>query len=60
MIHALGDASSPWLIGVISDHSNLEIGLSLMVVAVALSAAILFYGMRFAPEIGKEHLAIGS
>ena len=37
---------------------NLEIGLSSMVVAVALSAAVLFYGMRFAPKIGTEQLAI--
>ena len=59
-IHALGDAFSPTLIGYISDRSNLEIGLSSMVVAVALSAAVLFYGMRFAPKIGKEQLAISS
>ncbi|MGC2110774.1 MAG: MFS transporter [Candidatus Korobacteraceae bacterium] len=57
MIHALGDAFSPTLIGYISDRSNLEMGLSSMVVAVALSAAVLFYGMRFAPEIGREPLA---
>ena len=57
-IHALGDAFSPTLIGYISDRTNLEIGLSSMVVAVALSAAVLFYGMRFAPKIGKEQLAI--
>jgi MFS transporter, Spinster family, sphingosine-1-phosphate transporter len=56
-IHALGDAFSPTLIGYISDRSNLEMGLTSMVVAVALSAGILFYGMRFAPEISKEHLA---
>jgi MFS family permease len=51
MIHLLGDAFSPTLIGYISDRSNLEMGLSSMVVAVALSAAVLFYGMRFAPKI---------
>ena len=56
-IHALGDAFSPTLIGYISDRSNLEMGLTSMVVAVALSAGVLFYGMRFAPEISKEHLA---
>ncbi len=56
-IHALGDAFSPTLIGYISDRSNLEIGLSAMVVAVALSAAVLFYGMRFAPKIGREQVA---
>ena len=41
MIHALGDAFSPTLIGYISDRSNLETGLTSMVVAVALSAVIL-------------------
>ena len=56
-IHALGDASSPWVIGVISDRTNLETGLTAMIVAVALSAGILFYGMRFAPKIGNEQLA---
>ena len=56
-IHALGDAFSPTLIGYISDRSNLEIGLSSMVLAVALSAAVLFYGMRFAPKISHEQLA---
>jgi MFS family permease len=56
-IHALGDAFSPTLIGYIADRSNLETGLSAMIVAVALSAGVLFYGMRFAPVIGKEHLA---
>jgi MFS family permease len=55
-IHALGDAFSPTLIGYVSDRSNLQIGLSLMVVAVALSATVLFYGMRFAPKMSYENL----
>jgi MFS family permease len=59
-IHLLGDAFSPTLIGYISDRSNLETGLTSMIVAVAFSAAILFYGMRFAPKIGKQPLATGS
>lgn len=56
-IHLLGDAFSPTLIGYISDKSNLEMGLTSMVVAVALSAAVLIYGMRFAPKISSEQLA---
>ncbi len=56
-IHLLGDAFSPTLIGYISDKSNLEIGLTSMIVAVALSAAVLFYGMRFAPKISSTQLA---
>jgi MFS transporter, Spinster family, sphingosine-1-phosphate transporter len=58
-IHLLGDAFSPTLIGYISDRSNLEMGLTAMVVAVALSAIVLFYGMRFAPKISSEHLKAG-
>jgi sugar phosphate permease len=57
-IHLLGDAFSPTLIGWISDRSNLQMGLMAMIVAVALSAAILFYGMRFAPKISREQLAV--
>jgi MFS transporter, Spinster family, sphingosine-1-phosphate transporter len=53
-IHLLGDAFSPTLIGYISDRTNLEIGLTSMVVAVALSAAVLFYGMRFAPKLATS------
>ncbi len=56
-IHLLGDAFSPTLIGYISDRTNLEMGLSVMVVAVALSAAVLIYGMRFAPKLSHEQLA---
>lgn len=59
MIHLLGDAFSPTLIGYVSDRSNLQTGLSSMVVAVALSAAVLFYGMRFAPRISTQQLAAG-
>ncbi len=59
-IHLLGDAFSPTLIGYISDRSNLEMGMTAMIVAVALSAAVLFYGMRFAPKLGNEQLAASS
>jgi MFS transporter, Spinster family, sphingosine-1-phosphate transporter len=53
-IHLLGDAFSPTLIGYISDRSTLETGLTAMIVAVALSAAVLFYGMRFAPQLPTQ------
>jgi MFS transporter, Spinster family, sphingosine-1-phosphate transporter len=56
-IHLLGDAFSPTLIGYISDRSSLEIGLTSMIVAVALSAGVLIYGMRFAPKISNQQLA---
>jgi len=50
VIHFLGDALSPWIIGMISDKSSLESGFVSTVIATALSSAILFYGMKFAPR----------
>jgi predicted cation transporter len=50
-IHILGDAFSPTLMGYISDKSNLQWAFVASTVAVALSATILFVGMRFAPEL---------
>ena len=52
VIHFLGDALSPWIIGKVSDRSSLEAGFISTVVATALSSAILFYGMKFAPPVG--------
>jgi MFS transporter, Spinster family, sphingosine-1-phosphate transporter len=51
VIHFLGDAFSPWLIGKVSDQSSLESGFISTVVATALSSAILFYGVKFAPAV---------
>ncbi len=51
LIHALGDASSPRLIGAISDRSGLRAGLGLTLIALLLSAVILFTGARFAPPL---------
>lgn len=53
-IHLLGDAFSPLLIGYISDRKGLKVGMVAMIVAVALSGAILIYGMRFAPHLPPE------
>jgi len=51
VIHILGDAFSPTLMGYISDRTSLETAFLAAVVAIALSAAVLFYGMRFAPRL---------
>ena len=55
-IHLLGDASSPWIIGFISDRTNLQTGFLAAVVAAALSATVLFYGMRFAPPLPESEI----
>jgi MFS transporter, Spinster family, sphingosine-1-phosphate transporter len=62
VIHLLGDAFSPTLIGWISDRSSLETGFVPTLVAVALSAAILLLGVRAAPPIpqGDERGGRGS
>jgi predicted MFS family arabinose efflux permease len=54
MIHALGDAFSPRLIGMLSDATNLRVGLSITMITLVLSGIILFAGARFAlPLAGK-------
>jgi Na+/melibiose symporter-like transporter len=57
VIHLLGDAISPPLIGAISDRSNLRFGLTLTLLGMVASAAVLFYGMRFAPPRAGEKQA---
>ena len=54
LIHALGDASSPGIIGVISDHSNLAIGLGSTLITLLLGAFIFFTGARFAKPLERE------
>ena len=59
-IHLLGDAFSPTLIGAISDKTNLRTGFMAAVAAAGVSAAILFYGMRFAPALPESELKGGT
>ena len=46
LIHALGDTPSPWLIGVVSDRSNLATGLGCTLVTMILATVLLFLGAR--------------
>jgi MFS family permease len=50
-IHVFGDAFSPKLIGIISDHSNLRLGLGLTLITFVLAAVIFFVGSRYAPKL---------
>jgi MFS family permease len=55
-VHLLGDAFSPSLMGYISDRSNLQMAFVAASGAIALSAAVLFVGVRWAPRIPQgEH-----
>ena len=51
LFHLLGDVPSAYLIGYVSDKYSLQSAFLGPVIAVALSSAILFYGMRFAPSV---------
>ena len=51
IFHLLGDVPSAALIGYVSDKYSLQLAFLGPVIAIALSSAILFYGMRFAPPV---------
>jgi MFS family permease len=51
LIHALGDTPSPRLIGMVSDHSTLAMGLGLTLVTMLIAAVLLFLGARTALPI---------
>ncbi len=56
LIHALGDAPSPRLIGALSDASNLRFGLALTLLTLLAGAALLFAGARHAPLLMQNEL----
>jgi multidrug resistance protein len=51
ILHLLGDVPSPPAMGLVADRHSLQAAFILPVVAMVISAAILFYGMRFAPPV---------
>lgn len=59
-IHFFGDTFSPQIIGAISDHSNLSIGLGATLVFLVISCAILLAGARFAPSLSNSAGADGA
>jgi MFS family permease len=53
LIHCLGDAFSPALIGKVSDISSLRTGLGLTLITLVVSGVLLFFGARFAPRLDE-------
>ncbi len=51
IIHLLGDVPSPTIMGYLADHFSFAVAFICPVVAMALSSAILLYGMKFAPPV---------
>ena len=58
IIHALGDAISPRIIGAVSDRSTLHLGLGSTLITMLLAAVIFFIGSRYAPPLHSEQPAI--
>jgi MFS family permease len=50
LIHLFGDTPSPKIIGMVSDHSTLAVGLGVTLVTLVLAAVLLFLGARTARE----------
>jgi MFS family permease len=51
IIHILGDVPSPTMMGWVADRHSLQAAFVLPVIAMGLSATILFFGMRHAPPV---------
>ena len=54
LIHALGDAISPRIIGAVSDRTTLATGLGSTLIALLVGSAIFFLGAKFAPSLGRD------
>ncbi len=57
VIHILGDVPSPTMMGWVADKRSLQAAFILPVIAMGVSAGILFYGMKFAPAVGERKTA---
>lgn len=51
IIHILGDLPSPTMMGWVADRRSLQASFVLPIIAMGISSAILFYGMKFAPPV---------
>jgi MFS family permease len=51
IIHALGDAISPRIIGAVSDRSTLNLGLASTLITMLIAAVIFFLGASYAPPL---------
>jgi MFS family permease len=54
IIHILGDVPSPTMMGWVADKRSLQAAFILPVIAMGISSAILFYGMKFAPPVAID------
>jgi predicted MFS family arabinose efflux permease len=60
IIHILGDVPSPTMMGWVADKRSLQAAFILPVIAMGISSAILFYGMKFAPPVAFDGASAGA
>jgi len=60
IIHILGDVPSPTMMGWVADKRSLQAAFVLPVIAMGISSAILFYGMKFAPPVAIDSASAGA
>jgi len=60
IIHILGDVPSPTMMGWVADKRSLQAAFTLPVIAMVVSSAILFYGMKFAPPVSVDGASGGA
>ena len=58
VIHCFGDTFSPQIIGAISDHSNLGIGLGSTLILMVVSCVILWKGAHHAPPMEDVDISV--
>ena len=60
IIHILGDVPSPTMMGWVADRRSLQAAFVLPIIAMGISSAILFFGMKFAPPVAVEARLAGA
>ncbi len=60
IIHILGDVPSPTMMGWVADKRSLQAAFILPIIAMGVSSAILFYGMKFAPAVAVDGKSAGA
>jgi MFS family permease len=53
-LHIFGDMFSPKIIGMVSDHSNLRLGLAITLITFILGSIIFFFGAAYAPKLHES------
>ena len=60
LFHLFGDVPSPTMMGYVADKHSLQAAFILPVIAMGISSAVLFYGMRFATPIKFDNAAVSN